>query len=80
MKIGIKIMPREVILDSQGRAVEQSMKSNGFTELQECRIGKYVELSLSTEDSAQAKIQVEKMLKDGGLYNPLIEKFEIQLS
>jgi phosphoribosylformylglycinamidine synthase PurS subunit len=80
MKIGIKIMPREVILDSQGRAVEQSMRTNGFTEVQECRIGKYVELSLSTEDKSLAQAQVEKMLKEGGLYNPLIEKFEIQLN
>lgn len=80
MKVGIKIMPREVILDSQGRAVEQSMKMNGFTDLQDCRVGKYVELSLLTEDKDRAKTQVEKMLKEGGLYNPLIEKFEIQLS
>ena len=30
MKLGVKIMPREVILDTQGRAVEASLKSNGF--------------------------------------------------
>lgn len=80
MRIGIKIMPREVILDSQGRAVEQSMRTNGFTEIQECRIGKFVEMNLTTEDKTQAKQQVERMLKEGGLYNPLIEKFEIILN
>jgi phosphoribosylformylglycinamidine synthase PurS subunit len=79
MKLGVKIMPREVILDTQGRAVEASMKSNGFNTLSECRVGKYIELTLSTEDSVAAKTEVEKMLKDGGLYNPLIEKFEICL-
>ena len=26
MKVGIKIMPRDVILDTQGRAVENSMR------------------------------------------------------
>ncbi len=79
MKIGIKIMPRDVILDTQGRAVENSMKSNGF-ELESCRVGKYLELTLAHENQTEAKSQVEKMLKDGGLYNPLIEKFEIQLA
>ena len=79
MKVGIKIMPRDVILDSQGRAVEQSMHMNGFKEVQDCRIGKYVEMNLSLEDTEKAKAQVERMLKEGGLYNPLIEKFEIQL-
>ena len=78
MKIGVKIMPRDVILDSQGRAVEASLKSNGFTDLTECRIGKFVELTLKTDQADIAKNQVEKMLKEGGLYNPLIEKYEIQ--
>ncbi|MGZ3725533.1 MAG: phosphoribosylformylglycinamidine synthase subunit PurS [Pseudobdellovibrio sp.] len=80
MKIGIKIMPREVILDSQGRAVEQSMKSNGFSNITDCRVGKFIELNLATSTQEEAKIEVEKMLKDGGLYNPLIEKYEIQLT
>ncbi len=78
MNIGVKIMPREVILDTQGRAVENSMKSNGFN-LLSCRVGKYLELSVEANDQTSAQTQVEKMLKEGGLYNPLIEKFEIQM-
>ena len=77
MKLGVKIMPREVILDTQGRAVEASLKSNGFQELTDCRIGKFIELTFNYTDSAKARADVERMLKDGGLYNPLIEKFEI---
>ena len=77
MKLGVKIMPREVILDTQGRAVEASLKSNGFQELTDCRIGKFIELTFNYSDSAKARADVERMLKDGGLYNPLIEKFEI---
>jgi phosphoribosylformylglycinamidine synthase PurS subunit len=78
MKVGVKIMPRDVILDTQGRAVEASMKSNGF-DLVSCRVGKFVEVILQTQDQGKAKQQIEKMLNEGGLYNPLIEKFEIQL-
>lgn len=77
MKVGIKIMPRDVILDTQGRAVEVSMKSNGFSNLQNCRIGKFIELELKSTSADQAKSETEKMLKEGGLYNPLIEKYEI---
>ena len=80
MKIGVKIMPRDVILDSQGRAVEASLRSNGFADVTDCRVGKFVELTLKNEDSRSAQAQVEKMLKEGGLYNPLIEKFEIILA
>ena len=78
MNIGIKIMPREVILDSQGRAIENSMKNNGFS-VESIRVGKYFEISLSEIIPEKAKLEVERMLKDGGLYNPLIEKYDIFL-
>ena len=78
MKLGVKIMPREVILDTQGRAVEASLKSNGFQGIMTCRIGKIVELTFNFSDMEKAKVEVERMLKEGGLYNPLIERFEIQ--
>lgn len=78
MKLGVKIMPREVILDTQGRAVEASLKSNGFQDLTDCRIGKYIELTFDYSSADKAISEVEKMLKEGGLYNPLIEKYEIQ--
>lgn len=77
MKIGIKVMPRDVILDSQGRAVEQSMISNGFKNLTSCRVGKFIELEITAGDQKAAQTEVERMLKEGGLYNPLIEKYEI---
>lgn len=77
MKVGIKVMPRDVILDSQGRAVEQSLIENGFSQLKSCRVGKFIELELNTTQDETTRV-VEKMLSEGGLYNPLIEKFEIQ--
>ena len=60
MKIGIKIMPRDVILDSQGRAVEQSLTENGFSQLKSCRVGKFIELDLNTTQDEATKV-VEKM-------------------
>ncbi len=77
MKFGVKVMPREVILDTQGRAVESSMKANGF-KISSCRVGKYLEINVPSELLDGAHGEVEKMLKEGGLYNPLIESFEIQ--
>ncbi|MBC7465362.1 MAG: phosphoribosylformylglycinamidine synthase subunit PurS [Bdellovibrio sp.] len=76
MTVGIKIMPRDVILDSQGRAIEESMKNNGF-KFEGLRAGKFLEVSFSNENKEDVKTEIEKMLKIGGLYNPLIEKFEI---
>ena len=38
MKFGIKIKMRPVILDTQGRAVEETLQRQGF-ELQSCKVG-----------------------------------------
>lgn len=79
MMVGIKIMLREVILDTQGRAIESSMKSNGF-QVDSVRAGKYLEVHVPSDDLTTAKENIEAMLKQGGLYNPLIEKYEIFMS
>jgi phosphoribosylformylglycinamidine (FGAM) synthase PurS component len=76
MIVGVKVMPRDVILDSQGRAIADSMKSNGF-HFENLRAGKFFELSFASDNKTDVQSEVEKMLKVGGLYNPLIEKFEI---
>ena len=76
MKFGIKIMPREVILDTQGRAVEQTLRAHSF-KLDQCRVGKYVEVEVPSSNEAEAKEQVKKMT-EFVLFNPLIETFEIQ--
>ena len=76
MNVGIKVMPRDVILDSQGRAIESSMKNNGFV-IESLRAGKYFEITLPQTTQAEAQAEIERILNLGGLYNPLIEKYEI---
>lgn len=76
MKFGIKVMPREVILDSQGRAVEKVLKESSF-KVDQCRIGKFIEVILPLENEDQALAQVTRMV-ESTLYNPLIETYEIQ--
>lgn len=75
MKFGIKVMPREVILDTQGRAVEQTLRLNQQA-VQSCRVGKYIEIEVEgTETEALKKVQ---QMTEFVLYNPLIEKYEIE--
>ncbi|GIL18401.1 MAG: phosphoribosylformylglycinamidine (FGAM) synthase subunit PurS [Oligoflexia bacterium] len=74
-KFGVKIMPREVILDTQGRAVEQTLKLNHL-DVEMCRVGKYVELEIEgTADDARLKAE---MIAKKVLHNPLIETYEVK--
>ncbi|WP_010880575.1 phosphoribosylformylglycinamidine synthase subunit PurS [Aquifex aeolicus] len=68
--VRVIIMPKEGLLDPQGRAVEEMLKENGFN-VSNVRVGKVVELEVS-EDTDLRKL-VEKYL-----INPLIEDYEIE--
>jgi len=74
-KIGIKIMPREVILDTQGRAVEQTLKLNQLSPAS-VRVGRFVELEIEGDEKSAVR-EAEKIAQFV-LHNPLIETFEIQ--
>ena len=75
MKFGVKIMPRDVILDTQGRAIEHTLNLNHNPVLS-CRVGKYIEVEVSgTADEALQKV---KNITEFVLHNPLIEKYEIE--
>jgi phosphoribosylformylglycinamidine synthase PurS subunit len=75
MKCFVKVMPREVILDTQGRVVEDHLRKKGF-KLEHCRIGKLIELTVDVKTAGELQSEVQKMM-DAGLYNPLIENFEV---
>ena len=76
MKFGIKVMPREVILDTQGRAVEQTLKTLGKG-VASCRVGKYIEIDVPETDPVSALGLVHEIAKTA-LHNPLIEAYEVE--
>jgi phosphoribosylformylglycinamidine (FGAM) synthase PurS component len=74
IKIGVKIMPRDVILDTQGRAVEQTLKLNSMPEAR-VRVGKFIELEfVGSLDGARKQAEI---IARTVLINPLIETFEL---
>jgi phosphoribosylformylglycinamidine synthase len=77
IKVGVKVMPREVILDTQGRAVEQILRQQKM-HVGQCRVGRFVELDFPTE-STEAALSEAKVIAEKVLHNPLIETFELTL-
>lgn len=77
MKIGVKIMPRKEVLDSQGRAVERTLRQHGKN-LSDCRIGKYVELEVEEKEKEKALAKAAEIC-EFVLYNPLIETYELEV-
>ncbi len=77
MKIGVKVMPRNEVLDSQGRAVERTLRTQG-RELSNCRIGKYIELDIDEKDRQLALAKAAEIC-EYVLYNPLIETYTLEV-
>lgn len=61
------------LLDPAGRAVGESLRSLGFTQLEDVRIGKVIELSLSDGNVTEIEEMARKVL-----VNPVIEEFRIE--
>lgn len=73
----VSVMPRDGILDPQGRAVETSLPHLGVTSVHGVRVGRRVELSVDAADATAAQGVVDRLA--GELFaNPLIESWTVE--
>jgi phosphoribosylformylglycinamidine synthase subunit PurS len=81
MRVKVFVTLKGGVLDPQGKAVERSLHSLGYTGAAEVRVGKYVEFKLASMSHEAAAEQVREMCEKL-LANPVIEdfRFEIQES
>lgn len=75
----IYITLRPSVLDPAGVAVQSGLEQLGYQEVKEVRIGKYIELTLSAKDEANAKEKLDQMC-DRLLANPVIENYSFELT
>jgi phosphoribosylformylglycinamidine synthase subunit PurS len=77
-KVKVIIKRRPSILDPQGKAVEKGAELIGLTNIQDTRIGKYIEFSVDTQNKNDAEKEVNDYCKKL-LANPIMEDFEFSL-
>ena len=77
-KATVIVKRRPVILDPQGKAVEQGAKLLGFNNISETRIGKFIEFFVNAEDKNSAEKEV-KEYSNKLLVNPILEDYEYTL-
>ena len=71
-------MPKEGVLDPQGKAITHALASLGFKGVSEVRQGKVIDLELAETDKAKAKTALEAMCQKL-LANTLIESYRIEI-
>ena len=77
MKLLVNIGLKESILDPQGEAISNSLKTLGFKNIISVRQGKTIELDLDEPDRTRAVELVTEMC-DKLLVNKIIENFSIE--
>ncbi|HSH25122.1 MAG TPA: phosphoribosylformylglycinamidine synthase subunit PurS [Massilibacterium sp.] len=76
VKVKVFVTLRESVLDPQGKAALGSLHSLSFDEVQDVRIGKYLELTLEKTDNMEARI--DEMCKKL-LVNTVIEDYRFEI-
>ncbi|MDD5360522.1 MAG: phosphoribosylformylglycinamidine synthase subunit PurS [Ignavibacteria bacterium] len=70
---------RKTILDPQGKAVENSLKSLGYDKITDTRIGKFIELKINAGSKAEAEKIAEEACKKL-LANPVMEDYTFEIT
>ncbi|MBM7580424.1 MULTISPECIES: phosphoribosylformylglycinamidine synthase subunit PurS [Jeotgalibacillus] len=77
IKVKVHVTLRESVLDPQGTAVKNSLHAMDYHEVQDVRIGKYLELLIEPSDrpiEETVKEMCEKLLA-----NTVIENYEFEV-
>ncbi|MBU2060440.1 MAG: phosphoribosylformylglycinamidine synthase subunit PurS [Bacteroidetes bacterium] len=77
-KAEIDVMPLDALLDPQGKAVSNSMKTIGMPEVTGVRIGRHVRLFVEANSAAEAEVKVTDACKKL-LANAIMESFTFSI-
>ncbi|TAK07011.1 phosphoribosylformylglycinamidine synthase subunit PurS [bacterium] len=78
MRVKIFVCLKEGVLDPQGKAVERSLHTLGYKEVQDVRMGKYLEVDLDVPSRQAAEVRIREMC-DKLLANPVIEDYRFEI-
>lgn len=75
----ITVTFKKSILDPQGNTVHKALKSLGYQDVEDVRIGKHIEVTLESDSKRKAEEQLKEMC-DKLLANPVIEDYIIEVT
>lgn len=74
----IYVTLRPSVLDPAGVAVQSGLKQLGYHNVEQVRIGKYIEVILTSHDESTARQDLDRIC-DQMLANPVIENYRFDL-
>ena len=77
MKVRVSIVLKKTVLDPQGQAIAMSLKNQGFSQVENVRQGKIIDIELIEKSGESSKEVIKKICEDL-LINPRIETYSIE--
>ena len=78
MRVKIFVSLKNGVLDPQGKAIERSLHTLGYGEVQNVRTGKYLEIDVDAPSRETAEARVREVC-DKLLANPVIEEYRFEI-
>lgn len=75
-RVAVQVVPRRGLLDPQGKAVAEALRTLGFTEVRDVHVGRHIVLEIAAEDAGAAGKSARAMC-ERLLANPVTEDYEI---
>ena len=77
-QIEIRVVPRQGILDPQGKAVHGALTTLGFDGVGEVHVGRLIRIELDAPDADEAQQRAVAMCRQL-LANPVTEDYDVQV-
>ena len=78
MRVKIFVSLKKGVLDPQGKAIERSLHTLGYNEVQDVRAGKYLEIEMESASRQNAELRVREMCNNL-LTNTVIEDYRFEI-
>lgn len=79
MKARVYVTLKPSVLDPQGKAIQHSVESIGFSQIEEVRQGKFFEIALDSSISESEAKNISERIAKEVLANPVIEDYRVEV-
>lgn len=77
-RVRVLIRNKPGVFDPEGEAIKGGIERLGYENAAEVRVGKIVDIDVSSEDPDEIEAEIEEICKEF-LVNPVIERYSIEI-
>jgi phosphoribosylformylglycinamidine synthase len=79
MKAKVYVTLKPSVLDPQGKAIKHSIELLGYRGISDIRQGKYFEIAIEGQQTAEQALEEARRMAHDVLSNPIIEDFRVEI-